>query len=130
MGSPAGRPRSLRGNGPVGLHPAANLLYRTHMADTFNIPELAGKVVLVTGSSRGIGAGMVRAFAKCGARCVVNYVTDPQGRNKADAEQVAAEIGVALIAECDVSDYAQVGRVIDRVGQELGGLDVLVNNAG
>ena len=54
--------------------------------------DFSGKVVPVTGSSRGIGAGMVRAFAKLGAKCIVNYVADPDGKNQADAEAVAQAI--------------------------------------
>ena len=52
------------------------------MNDAFNF---SSKTVLVTGSSRGIGAGIVTAFARLGARCVVNYVADPDGRNQTDA---------------------------------------------
>ncbi len=55
--------------------------------------DFTGKIVLVTGSSRGIGAEMIKAFGQRGARCVVNYVADPQGQNKADATKVAAELG-------------------------------------
>ena len=95
-----------------------------------DLPGLRDRIVLVTGSSRGIGEGLVRAFARCGAACVVNYVNDPQGRNRADAERVAAETAAALTVECDVADYDAVGRMMDRVQQSLGGLDVLVNNAG
>ena len=49
--------------------------------------DFTGKVVLVTGSSRGIGAEMIKAFGTRGAQCVVNYVADPQGQNKADANR-------------------------------------------
>src|SRR5688572_25424361 len=92
--------------------------------------DFSGKVVLVTGSSRGIGAGMAAAFDRLGARCVVNYVADPQGRNRAEAEAVAGSLKDPLVVECDVSDHGQVGSMMDRVQQSLGGLDVLVNNAG
>ena len=51
--------------------------------------DFTGKIVLVTGSSRGIGAEMIKAFGKRGARCVVNYVMDAQGQNKAEAMKVA-----------------------------------------
>ena len=51
--------------------------------------DFSGKTVLVTGSSRGIGAGILAAFGRSGARCVINYVADAEGRNRADAEQVA-----------------------------------------
>jgi 3-oxoacyl-[acyl-carrier protein] reductase len=92
--------------------------------------DFSAKVVLVTGSSRGIGAGIVRAFGRNGARCVVNYVTDPQGRNEAEARAVAADLRDPLLVECDVGDESQVAAMMDRVRQERGGLDILVNNAG
>jgi 3-oxoacyl-[acyl-carrier protein] reductase len=92
--------------------------------------DFTGKVVLVTGSSRGIGAGLVRAFAAKGATCVVNFVADPEGRNRADAAALAAESGAALTVECDVADHAAVGTMLRTVVERCGGLDVLVNNAG
>src|SRR5262249_41789133 len=92
--------------------------------------DFSGKVVLVTGSSRGIGAGMVRAFAKLGGKCVVNYVADPDGKNQADAESVAREINSPLTVECNVADHARVGQIMQEVRTALGGLDILINNAG
>ena len=92
--------------------------------------DLAGKVALVTGSSRGIGAGIVRALAGRGARCVVNYVDDAGGRNRAEAEAVASGLIDAVALQCDVGDAAQVDAMVDQVRQRLGGLDILVNNAG
>src|SRR4051812_26025710 len=97
------------------------------MPDTL---DFSGKVVLVTGSSRGIGAAIVRAFARHGATCVVNYVADPDGRNKADADSVAREINAALVLQCNVADAQQVAAMMQQVKQRFGGLDVLVNNAG
>jgi 3-oxoacyl-[acyl-carrier protein] reductase len=92
--------------------------------------DFAGKVVLVTGSSRGIGAGLINAFARAGARCVVNYVADAAGRNKADAEAVAAGTKDALVIECDVASDSSVAAMMKQVADKLGGLDILVNNAG
>jgi 3-oxoacyl-[acyl-carrier protein] reductase len=92
--------------------------------------DFTGKVVLVTGSSRGIGAGMIRAFAQRGARCVINYFADPQGRNEADARQVATDAPGALLVQSDVGEPAQVAQMLQTVEQSLGGLDVLINNAG
>ena len=92
--------------------------------------DFTGKVALVTGSSRGIGAGIARALDEKGARCVVNYFVDPDGRNRADAEAVAASLRSVLLAECDVSDPAQVQKMMSRIESECGGLDILVNNAG
>jgi 3-oxoacyl-[acyl-carrier protein] reductase len=84
----------------------------------------------VTGSSRGIGAGIVRALAERGARCVVNYVEDPDGRNRAEAQSVASGLKDAVVLQCNVGDPAQVDAMMDQVRQRLGGLDILVNNAG
>jgi len=92
--------------------------------------DLSGKVALVTGSSRGIGAGMVRALDECGARCVVNYVADDAGRNHADALAVAAELRDPIVLQADVGDDAQVAAMMDRVRNDAGGLDILINNAG
>src|SRR5687768_5836139 len=97
------------------------------MSDPF---DFSGKVALVTGSSRGIGAGMVEAFGRRGARCVVNYVADSDGRNKADAERVAAGLNSAIVLECDVADEQRVAAMIDQVRGAFGGLDILINNVG
>ena len=92
--------------------------------------DLAGKTALVTGSSRGIGAGIVRALAARGGRGVVNYVDDPDGRNHAEAKSVASDLPDAIVLQCDVGDAAQVGAMMDQIRQRLGGLDILINNAG
>jgi len=97
------------------------------MKDAF---DFTGKVALVTGSSRGIGAGIIAAFGQLGARCVVNYVDDAAGRNKADADRVAAPLAGARVMQCDVGDPEQVRAMMEQTYQELGGLDILVNNAG
>lgn len=92
--------------------------------------DFSGKVALVTGSSRGIGAGIIKALGQRGARCVVNYVADADDRNKTDAESVAESLGDALIVECDVGDAAEVQAMMSRIETDCGGLDILVNNAG
>ncbi len=92
--------------------------------------DFTGKIVLVTGSSRGIGAEMIKAFGQRGARCVVNYVADPQDRNKADAMKVAGELGEPLVIECDVTQPQQVEAMMQQINEQRGGLDVLVNNSG
>jgi 3-oxoacyl-[acyl-carrier protein] reductase len=92
--------------------------------------DFTGKVVLVTGSSRGIGAEMIKAFGARGAKCVVNYFTDPQGQNKADAEAVAKELTQPRLIDCDVTKPSQVEAMMNQIREELGGLDVLVNNSG
>src|SRR5687767_14760254 len=92
--------------------------------------DFTEKVVLVTGSSRGIGAGMISAFGRCGAQCVVNYVEDGEGRNKAEAEAVAKALPKAQVVQCNVADSEQVAAMMKSVQQQFGGLDILVNNAG
>ncbi|MBA2430749.1 MAG: 3-oxoacyl-ACP reductase FabG [Chthoniobacterales bacterium] len=92
--------------------------------------DFSGKVVLVTGSSRGLGAAMIQAFGARGAKCVVNYVADANGQNKADAEGVAKELQEPLVIECDVTNPEQVERMMSEINEKLGGLDVLVNNSG
>lgn len=92
--------------------------------------DFTGKIVLVTGSSRGIGAEMIKAFGERGAQCVVNYVADAQGQNKADAMKVADELQHPLVIECDVTQPQQVEAMINQIQKQRGGLDILVNNSG
>jgi 3-oxoacyl-[acyl-carrier protein] reductase len=92
--------------------------------------DFTGKVALVTGSSRGIGAEMIKAFGTRGSQCVVNYVVDAQGQNKADALGVAKELNEALVIECDVTQPQQVEAMMKQIQDQRGGLDILVNNSG
>jgi 3-oxoacyl-[acyl-carrier protein] reductase len=92
--------------------------------------DFSGKVVLVTGSSRGIGAEMIRAFGKRSAQCVVNYVADAQEQNKTDATNVATELNEPLVIECDVTQPAQVEVMMKQIQDRRGGLDILINNSG
>jgi 3-oxoacyl-[acyl-carrier protein] reductase len=92
--------------------------------------DFTGKVILVTGSSRGIGAEIIKTFGKRGAQCVVNYVTDAQGQNKTDATNVAKELKEPLVIECDVTQPDQVESMMMEIGDKRGGLDILVNNSG
>ena len=91
--------------------------------------KLAGKTAVVTGASKGIGAGIAKAFGKEGANVVVNYA-----RGKEDAEKVAAEIekagGKAITVQADVSRQADVDRLFEVTKKTFGTVDVLVNNAG
>ena len=92
--------------------------------------DFTGKVVLVTGSSRGIGAEMIKAFGARGAKCVVNYVADPQSQNKMDATGVANELKEPLMIECDVTRPEQVEAMMKQIQDRHGRLDILVNNSG
>ena len=92
--------------------------------------DFTGKVVLVTGSSRGIGAEMIKAFGARGAKCVLNYVADLQGQNKVDATDVANELKEPLMIECDVTRPEQVEAMMKQIQDRHGRLDILVNNSG
>jgi 3-oxoacyl-[acyl-carrier protein] reductase len=92
--------------------------------------DFTGKIVLVTGSSRGIGAEMIKAFGQRGARCVVNYLPDAQGQNKADAMKVADGLVDPLVIDCDITHPQQVEAMMKRTQERRGGLDILVNNSG
>src|SRR5437762_6698319 len=92
--------------------------------------DFTGKVVLVTGSSRGIGAEMIKAFGAHGAQCVVNYVADAHGQNKTDATNLAKELVEPLVIECDVTQPQKVEAMMKQIQDRHGGLDILVNNSG
>ena len=92
--------------------------------------DFTGKVVLVTGSSRGLGAAMIKAFGDRGAHCLVNFISDPEGKNKADAENVARGLKHPLVVECDVTNPDQVEAMMAAIAEKFSGLDVLVNNSG
>lgn len=93
-----------------------------------------GKVALVTGSSRGLGAAILEAFAKAGATCILNYFDDPEGQNRRDAEATATRLrshGAPLhVFEADVRRFDSVASLMRRAQDAAGGLDILVNNAG
>ncbi|MCE3554403.1 SDR family oxidoreductase [Pseudonocardia sp. RS11V-5] len=88
------------------------------------MPELEGKRVFVTGSGAGIGKAIATLFTQRGARVVVSDI------NADAAKQTADEIGAVGVANCDVTDEAQVQAAVQQAVDLLGGLDVLVNNAG
>ena len=91
--------------------------------------RLSEKVAIVTGASKGIGAGIAMALGSAGARVAVNYSSDRKG-----AEQLAQAIidsgGEAISIGADVSKAPQVARLFDEVDSAFGNLDILVNNAG
>ena len=92
--------------------------------------DFTGKVVLVTGSSRGLGAEMIKAFGKRGAQSIVNYIADSGGQNKSDADAVAKELKDPLLIECNVTKPNQVEAMMKSIGDKFGGLDILINNSG
>jgi 3-oxoacyl-[acyl-carrier protein] reductase len=86
--------------------------------------SLDGKVALVTGGSRGIGAAISRELGRAGARIAVNYRS---GREAAEA--IAAEVG-GIAVGANVGDPAEAQALVEQVEAELGDVDALVNNAG
>src|ERR1700731_3590605 len=91
--------------------------------------KLNGKVAVVTGASKGIGAGIAKGLAAAGAAVVVNYASSREG-----AERLVADItdngGKAIAVKADVSKAADVQRLFDETKKAFGSLDILVNNAG
>jgi 3-oxoacyl-[acyl-carrier protein] reductase len=73
---------------------------------------------------------MITAFSKRGAQCVVNYVADPDERNKSDADAVARVLKEPLVIECDVTNPSQAEAMMKTIGEKFGGLDILINNSG
>jgi len=91
--------------------------------------KLEGKVAVVTGASKGIGAGIARALAAEGAAVVVNYSSSKEGADRVVADIVARD-GKAIAVKADVSKQADVTRLFAETKKAYGRLDVLVNNAG
>jgi 3-oxoacyl-[acyl-carrier protein] reductase len=91
--------------------------------------DLSGKVAIVTGSSRGIGAAIAKSLARQGARVVVNHRSSPEG-----AAGIVAEIkesgGQAVAIQADVSQSSEAQRLIKQTVDTYGQIDILVNNAG
>ncbi len=113
------------------LHFAAQLFPpRTHPMATPYIPyRLDGKVALVTGSGRGIGAAMAVHLGRCGARVVVNYA-----RSRESAQRVVAEIqslgSDAVAFQADVRQVPQTAKLMADAVRHFGGLDIVCSNSG
>src|SRR5712671_3388454 len=91
--------------------------------------KLKNKVAVVTGASKGIGAGIAKGLAAEGASVVVNYSSSKEGADRVVAEIVKKD-GKALAVQGDVSKAADVQRLFKETKKAFGGVDVLVNNAG
>jgi 3-oxoacyl-[acyl-carrier protein] reductase len=91
--------------------------------------KLTGKVAVVTGASKGIGAGIAKGLAAAGAQVVVNYASSKEGADKVVAEIVARE-GKAVAIQADMARPTDVKRLFAETKKAFGRVDVLVNNAG
>ncbi len=91
--------------------------------------DLTGRVAIVTGGNGGIGLGIAQGLVECGATVVVS------GRDAAKSAAAVGELnairdGSAIAIECDVTDSVQVQRLVDQTVDRLGGLNIMINNAG
>jgi len=91
--------------------------------------KLKDKVAVVTGASKGIGAGIAKAFAAAGAKVVVNYASSKEGADKV-VNEITKNGGVAIAVRGDVTKSADVKKLFEETGNTFGRLDILVNNAG
>jgi 3-oxoacyl-[acyl-carrier protein] reductase len=91
--------------------------------------NLAGKVAVVTGGSRGIGRAICLHFAQLGAKVVINYVSRPEAAEETKA-QVESVGGECLLVKFDVSNTSEVQEAFKQITSECGRIDILVCNAG
>jgi 3-oxoacyl-[acyl-carrier protein] reductase len=91
--------------------------------------ELEGKVAIVTGASKGIGAAIAKGLGAAGAAVVVNYASSREGADRVVAE-ITGKGGRAIAVQGDVAKTADVRRLFEETQRAFGTLDVLVNNAG
>src|SRR5438128_2222246 len=91
--------------------------------------NLNGKTAVVTGASKGIGAGIARALGAAGAAVVVNYAGDKTGADRV-VQNIIERDGKAIAVQGDVSKAADVKRLFEEAKKAFGPIDVLVNNAG
>jgi 3-oxoacyl-[acyl-carrier protein] reductase len=94
-----------------------------------NSGKLYGKVALITGASKGIGAGIAKAYAQEGAAVVVNYSTSREGADKV-VQEIIKNGGKAIAVQGNVDNKAEVKNLFEKTITAFGKLDILVNNAG
>jgi len=96
--------------------------------------DLRGRAAIITGGATGIGRAIALELAQHGVRVAFNYLDDGSGAARADAERTAAEIRQLEVAvffrDCDVRDPNAVREFVDEAMERLGGMHILVNNAG
>ncbi|PCJ89082.1 MAG: oxidoreductase [Hyphomicrobiales bacterium] len=93
------------------------------------IPDLAGKAILITGASTGIGAALAREFAQQGAKIGLHYNSSVEAAEKL-AEEIKANGGTVTLIRADACNSAEIKRAVEEFAAVHGGLDGLINNAG
>jgi 3-oxoacyl-[acyl-carrier protein] reductase len=91
--------------------------------------QLAGKVAVVTGASKGIGAGIAKHLADAGAAVVVNYSSSKEGADRVVAE-IVGNGGKAVAVQANVAKKTDIDKLLSETQKQFGRLDILVNNAG
>src|SRR5947207_6350175 len=94
-----------------------------------NTKKLAGKVAVVTGASKGIGADIARHLAAEGASVVVNYASSKEGADRV-VDEISKRGGRAIAVQGDVAKKSDIERLFSETRKAFGQLDILVNNAG
>src|SRR5947207_10327534 len=94
-----------------------------------NTKKLDGKVAIVTGASKGIGAAIAKQFAAEGAAVVVNYASSKEGADRV-VDEISKRGGKAVAIQGNVAKKAEVERLFAEAEKALGKIDILVNNAG
>tara|TARA_Y100001934_G_scaffold283428_1_gene403182 strand:- start:195 stop:947 length:753 start_codon:yes stop_codon:yes gene_type:complete len=92
--------------------------------------DLTGKTALVTGSGQGLGKATATRLHKAGAQVAVNYFPDPEGVNKARAEETVSELGERAVAVGgDVRDRSSISAMFEKVAERFDAIDIVINNA-
>lgn len=99
------------------------------MPESLRIPDIAGKVFLITGASTGIGAAVAIGFAEQGARVAVHYNSSEREARDV-AKRIEAAKGEAFLVKADVTQREPIFEMVDKVAKHFGGIDGLINNAG